>query len=155
MRVDQDSAKIGFPPPLIYLGVLLLGFAWTGLTGKLGPAGTLSTWTGGAFLLLGALVIVAGTERFRNAGTDPKPWRSSTSLVTTGIYRVTRNPMYLGMAILYAGFAILFDSFTALLLLPVAILLIRTQVIAREERYLLGKFGADYDAYKQDVPRWF
>ena len=155
MRVDQDSAKIGFPPPLIYLGVLLLGFAWTGLTGRLGPAGTLSIWTGGAFLLLGALVIIAGTERFRNAGTDPKPWRTSTALVTTGIYRVTRNPMYLGMAILYIGLAIFFDSFTALLLLPIAILLIRTQVIAREERYLLGKFGADYVAYKKSVPRWF
>lgn len=155
MRIDPDSAKVGFPPPLIYLGVLLLGFAWTGLTGRLGPAGTLSIMTGGTLLLLGAGVILAGSERFRRLGTATRPWRSSTRLVTTGIYRVTRNPMYLGMAILYAGLAILFDSFTALLLLPVAILLIRTQVIAREERYLLDKFGADYDAYKQDVPRWF
>ena len=154
MRVDQDSARIGFPPPLIYLGVLLLGFAWTGFTGRLGPAGTLSNWTGGAFLLLGAVLIIAGTERFRSVGTNPKPWKSSTSLVTTGIYRVTRNPMYLGMAILYAGLAIFFNSFTAFLLLPVAVLLIHTQVIAREERYLLGKFGADYVAYKKQVARW-
>jgi protein-S-isoprenylcysteine O-methyltransferase Ste14 len=155
MRVHPDSAKIGFPPPLIYLGILLLGFAWTGLTGRLGPAGTLSIWTGGAFLLVGAGVIIAGSERFRSLGTAVKPWLPATHLVTTGIYRLTRNPMYLGMAILYAGLAILLDSFTALLLLPVAILLIRTQVIAREERYLLGRFGADYVAYKKGVPRWF
>jgi protein-S-isoprenylcysteine O-methyltransferase Ste14 len=155
MQVDQDSARVRFPPPLIYLGMLLLGFAWTGLTGRLGPAGTLSLLAGSTFLVIGAAVIIASSERFRNAGTHARPWRSSSSLVITGIYRFTRNPMYLGMAILHAGFAFLFDSFTALLLLPVAILLIRTQVIAREERYLLGKFGADYVAYKKSVPRWF
>lgn len=155
MQVDQDSARVSFPPPLIYVGLLLLGFAWTGLTGRLGPAGTLSFVTGGAFFVIGAAVIIASSERFRSAGTAARPWRASSSLVTTGIYRGTRNPMYLGMAILHAGFAFLFNSFTALLLLPVAILLIRTQVIAREERYLLGKFGADYVAYKKSVPRWF
>ncbi len=151
MKVHPDSAKIGFPPPLIYLGILLLGFAWTGLTGRLGPAGTLSIWTGGAFSADGrGRDHRAGSERFRSMGTEVKPWLPATHLVTTGIYRFTRNPMYLGMAILYAGLAILFDSFTALLLLPVAILLIRTQVIAREERYLLGKFGAEYVAVQEE-----
>jgi len=125
------------------------------MTGSLGPAGTLSYIMAGVFLAMGAGVILAGSERFRSAGTHSRPWRATSSLVTTGIYRFTRNPMYLGMALLYAGLAFLFDSFTALLLLPVAILLIRTQVIAREERYLLGKFGADYVAYKKSVPRWF
>ena len=155
MHVDQDSAKVGFPPPLIYLGTLLLGFAWTGFTGRLGPVGMISIVTGGVFVVLGALVILSGTARFRRAHTDPKPWRSSSSLVTTGIYRFTRNPMYLGMASIHAGLAIVFNSFTALLLLPVVIIIIRTQVIAREERYLLGKFGEDYVAYKKSVPRWF
>ena len=155
MRVDQDSAKVGFPPPLVYLGTLLLGFAYTGLTGRLGPAGTLSFVAGIPLLVAGVAVILAGTERFRRAGTEPRPWLPTTSLVTTGIYAVTRNPMYLGMALLHAGLAICFDSFTALMLLPVAILLIRTQVIAREERYLSDRFGADYAAYRKRVPRWF
>lgn len=155
MRVEQDSARVGFPPPLIYLGVLLLGFACTGLTGKLGPAGPISFVAGIPLLLLGAAMILAGGVRFRRAHTPAPPWRPVTSLVTTGIYRVTRNPMYLGMALIYAGLAMLMNSFTALLLLPVVLLIIQTQVIAREERYLFGKFGAEYAAYKTQVGRWF
>lgn len=155
MRVDQDSAKVGFPPPFIYLGILLLGFAYTSLTGRLGPAGTISYIAGLPLILLGAAVILAGTELFRREETAVRPWRTVTSLVTTGIYRFTRNPMYLGMALVHAGLAMCFNSFTALLLLPVAILIIQIQVIAREERYLFGKFGPEYAAYKKQVGRWF
>lgn len=155
MRVDEDSAKIGFPPPLIYLGILLLGLAYNGLTGHIGPAGAISIVTGGVFLLAGAAVILAGAERFRSAGTEVKPWLPATRLVTTGVYRFTRNPMYLGMALIYVGLAFLFDSFAAIVLLPVLIFVIQTQVIAREERYLFGKFGAEYAVYKKRVGRWF
>jgi hypothetical protein len=76
-------------------------------------------------------------------------------IIDTGIYARTRNPMYLGMAVAYPGIAILLHSMPSLLLLPVAIILVRTQVIAREERYLEAKFGAPYMAYKARVGRWF
>lgn len=155
MRVDEDSAKIGVPPPLLYLGTLLIGVATTGATGRLGPDGAISYLTAGALLLLGVATIAAATIRFGRAHTEARPWRTTTTLVTSGIYRFTRNPMYLGMALVYAAIAVLLNSFTAVLLLPVLILIVQTQVIAREERYLAGKFGADYAAYRQRVARWF
>ena len=64
--------------------------------------------------------------------------------MSSGIFGVTRNPMYLGMALAYAGIAVLFDSLGALAMLAVVVAVIWTQVIAREEAYLYPAFGADY-----------
>jgi len=62
--------------------------------------------------------------------------------------------MYLGMALIYAGLAIGFDGPIAFALLPLVLIVIQTQVIAREERYLEAKFGDDYRHYKAEVRRW-
>jgi len=70
------------------------------------------------------------------------------------VYRLTRNPMYVGMALAYFGLAILGGGIVALGLLPVAMLVIQHGVILREEAYLEGKFGADYLRYRAAVRRW-
>ena len=156
MKVDEDSARVGFPPPLVFLGTLLLGLAAERLTGPL----TLGLGRMPA-ILLGAALFAAGFAldllamgRFRRAETRPEPWQPSTRIVTAGIYGRTRNPMYLGMALIYAGLAILFDGPIALLLLPAVLAVIRTKVIAREESYLEAKFGEEYRSYKRRVRRW-
>ncbi|MFP3374627.1 methyltransferase family protein, partial [Pseudomonas sp. SIMBA_068] len=77
----------------------------------------------------------------------------TTLMATTGPYRWTRNPMYLGMALVYAGIAVGFDGAIALALLPLVLIVIQKQVIAREERYLESKFGDDYRRYKAEVRR--
>ena len=92
---------------------------------------------------------------FERVGTRVEPWRASTGIVESGPFRWTRNPMYLGMALNYAGLAIALDGPIALILLPVLLAIIQTQVIAREERYLEGKFGQAYLDYKARVRRWF
>nr|WP_255699932.1 isoprenylcysteine carboxylmethyltransferase family protein [Jiella avicenniae] len=112
-------------------------------------------------LLLGLPALAAGIVpialallRFRRAGTSPEPWKPSTALVVDGVYRLTRNPMYLGMALVYAGVALLFDcALTAALLLP-AVLTIHYGVIRREERYLTGKFGDAYRDFMRKSRRW-
>jgi protein-S-isoprenylcysteine O-methyltransferase Ste14 len=91
---------------------------------------------------------------FRRLGTHVPPSQPTTLIATTGPYRWTRNPMYLGMALIYAGLAIGFDGPIALALLPLVLIAIQTQVIAREERYLEAKFGDDYRRYKAEVRRW-
>jgi protein-S-isoprenylcysteine O-methyltransferase Ste14 len=80
--------------------------------------------------------------------------KPDTALVTSGPYRFTRNPMYLGMAFLYVGFAFAFGVIWALAFLPAVIVVVDRFVIAREEPYLERNFGQAYRDYKARVRRW-
>jgi protein-S-isoprenylcysteine O-methyltransferase Ste14 len=80
--------------------------------------------------------------------------RPTTAIVFTGPYRFTRNPMYLGLALLQAGLAMVTNSLWPLLTLAPVIVAVRRLVIDREERYLEAKFGEEYRAYKARVRRW-
>lgn len=92
--------------------------------------------------------------RFRQAGTSVAPRRAASALVTSGPYRATRNPMYLGMAFLYTGLALLLDVLWPLILLPVVLIVVDRFVIAREERDLETKFGEAYRTYTGRIRRW-
>ncbi|HDS1779849.1 TPA: isoprenylcysteine carboxylmethyltransferase family protein [Pseudomonas putida] len=110
--------------------------------------------TGALLFAAGAVMMLAAAGLFRRLGTNIPPSRPTTLIATTGPYRWTRNPMYLGMALVYAGIAVCFDGAIALALLPLVLIVIQRQVIAREERYLEAKFGDDYRRYKAKVRRW-
>lgn len=157
LHPEDDSAQVNFPPPFVYLGFLLTGLLLDRLSSRTPDFVPVSDWVtaiGIIALLAGILTMLAGTSRFRKLGNNLEPWKHANQIVSSGIYRYTRNPMYLGMALAYLGLALLFGSSWALLLWPVAILVIRTQVIAREERYLAKKFGDEYLDYKARVRRW-
>ncbi|MGD9811496.1 MAG: isoprenylcysteine carboxylmethyltransferase family protein [Sphingobium sp.] len=155
MKADSDSAHVTFPPPFVYLGFLLIGLAVDRLLPWSLALPVLTRWAIGVPLIAaGLLLLLAASGLFRQAGTDVKPWKATSAVVDKGVYAWTRNPMYLGMALLYAGLAIAFRSISALALLPLVIAIVRTQVIAREERYLEEKFGSTYLAYKARVRRW-
>jgi protein-S-isoprenylcysteine O-methyltransferase Ste14 len=128
------ALEIAFPVSALPLGLALAG-------GLLGAA---------VFLALNSSAITL----FRRARTNVIPFRPTTAIVTSGPYRFTRNPMYVGMAALYAGFALAFGVIWALAILPAVLLFIDRYVIAREERYLERKFGEEYRGYKQRVRRW-
>lgn len=149
-----QTSGVHFPPPFVYAAGILGGWA----LGRAWPLRALGdSWADPLALLLslaGLLLVGSALGLFRAAGTDPLPMRPSTALVLRGPYRFTRNPMYLGMALLYAAVALLFDLAWALLLLPVVLLVIRSAVIAREERYLETRFGDEYRAYRARVRRW-
>jgi protein-S-isoprenylcysteine O-methyltransferase Ste14 len=155
MDVDQDSAKVTFPPPFIYLGFLLIGLALDRIIPVTLNLTGIGRFIGGGLLIAASLYpLLAASGRFRQAGTDVKPWKVTTTIVADGIYARTRNPMYLGMAMFYAGLTLVFSSLGALMLLPILVFTIQTQVIRREERYLAGKFGTLYVDYKARVRRW-
>ena len=156
MESGPDHAGVRFPPPFIYLGVLLIGIAaeWFVPLRRFGLDRTLLIILGVGFVLGGILLAMTAIGLFRKAGEQPEPWTVTNAIVTDGIYRHTRNPMYLGMALLYVGLALIADSPVALILLPVVLVIVQTQVIAREERYLAGKFGEPYLDYKRRVRRW-
>jgi protein-S-isoprenylcysteine O-methyltransferase Ste14 len=156
MASPDDTPGVIAPPPLLFLGALAVELALdfglarlsTGLPGwlRLGAGASLAAAAGALFA--GAL------GRFRRAGTPVEPWRPSSALVTDGVYRFTRNPIYLGMALLYAGLALGADSAVALALLVPLLALVQAGIVAREERYLEGRFGDEYRRYKASVRRW-
>lgn len=152
---ENESPRIYVPPPLIFGGTLLIGLALDGrLSTSIPPSALWLKFLAAAILIAGLYPIIVALGLFRQKSTRPEPWQPATALVTGGIYRVTRNPMYLGMAAIYAGIALLFLSPVAgVLLLPVVAIIDRL-VIAREETYLARRFGAAYDTYRQSVRRW-
>jgi protein-S-isoprenylcysteine O-methyltransferase Ste14 len=95
-----------------------------------------------------------GLLTFRRMGTTPEPNGTATALLTTGPFRFTRNPLYLGLSGLLAGFGLLLDSAWVLLGVPLLVLLLDRLVIVREEARLGAQFGEAYGAYRRHVRRW-
>jgi protein-S-isoprenylcysteine O-methyltransferase Ste14 len=156
MASTSDTPGVVAPPPLLFLGVLAAGLAldFTMLRVPTGLPGFLRLGAGAALVVAAGALIAGALGRFRRAGTRAEPWRPSTALVTDGVYRFSRNPMYLAMVLLYPGSALALDSVVALILLPPLLALVQVGVITREERYLEEKFGEDYRRYRASVRRW-
>lgn len=169
MTGARDIAGVIAPPPLIYIGFLLLGwviFRFAATPEVVGPEA--AGWLGLGFgletqvrrivslpLIIGGLLLDgAAAGYFRRLGTAVEPWKPSTVLATDGLYRFSRNPIYLGFTITYAGLAIAMNSVLVLLLLIPCLWVVDRFVIQREERYLSARFGADYEAYRARVRRW-
>ena len=152
-----ETAGVICPPPLVFLAGLVLGLGadWLFALPHL-PEGSDAggLWLGSAFGASGLFLILWSGRRFIGAGTPLPPYRPTTALVTEGPYRRSRNPIYLGMALIYLGVVCATASLGALVLLPVVILVMEVGVIRREERYLERRFGEAYRAYKSRVRRW-
>lgn len=148
-----------FPPPFIFVGGLLAAWllGWRVYSIPLFP-GSIPPITyrmlGYVLILIGVLFAAWGMMTFARAHTAIIPHKPASSLVDTGPYRFTRNPMYTGMTIAYLGVAVHMNSAWAILFLPVVLFLLYRFVIRREERYLSEAFGETYAAYRARVKRW-
>ena len=105
---------------------------------------------------LGVSISLAGVLEFRRAKTTVNPLNpeAATTMVTTGIYRYSRNPMYVGLLFALAGWAVWLSDLTAFALLPFFVLYINRFQIEPEERALSAKFGEHFTKYKSSVRRW-
>ena len=150
------SLELKIPPPAVALAVALLmwsiaratPFAGWPIAGRAVVAVMLAT--------AGACISLMAVVSFRRARTTVNPLRPGTAstLVTGGIYRHTRNPMYLGLLIVLLGWAVWLANAPALLFLPGFVLYIYRFQIVPEERTLAALFGAEYQAYRTRVRRW-
>jgi protein-S-isoprenylcysteine O-methyltransferase Ste14 len=111
--------------------------------------------------LAGVVLVVVGlgitlwaAGLFRLAGTPVVPFTQSTVLVTGGIYRWTRNPMYLGLVIALLGLAVVLGTLGAFVPIPLFVWQIRRKFVLPEEAFLEGIFGGRYLEYKARVRRW-
>jgi len=109
----------------------------------------------GIVLAAGALCLIAWAALlFRRAGTNIRPFTPSTALVVAGPYKLTRNPMYLGMAGILLGAAVFMGSLTPFVVIPAFMALIAERFIIPEEAKLEEAFGREYLDYKAGVRRW-
>src|ERR687896_2354363 len=143
------SANLGpVRPPLVYLGSILLGlllhFAWP-LPLVRQPVGAL---IGAGVVLMAVGLFITAVRTFRAAGPPVPGNRPATTIVRTGPYRFSRNPIYLAFSLLQLGLAFWVNSLGLLITLVPAIALMSFVVIPREERYLEARFPAEYVPYK-------
>jgi len=151
----MSSAGKSPQPPLLFLGCLLAGWALGFLQPwHLGLPLTVRLSLGAPLLLLVAIHGGWGLLTFKRKGTTPEPNGVASALLTSGPFRWTRNPLYLGLSLLLVCFGFLLDSAWVLGLTPVLMLLLDRLVIAREEVRLRALFGDAYEAYTRRVRRW-
>ncbi len=153
--MSADRAKVGFPPPVIYVLAVTLGIVVHQLT----PISIDLAWATriavGVPLVAAGLYFAAGAVRkFRATGQDERPWTPTPSLIVDGIYRSSRNPMYVAMGLWQAAFGVLLSNGWILIFLPVSFLAVYLIAVRPEENYLRGKFGPEYAQYQQRVRRW-
>jgi len=151
---QPDTAGVVFPPPLIYLAGLAVGFGLEALLPGSSVPAAVQWIAGGVLVVAGGALLASFNTAFHRKGTAVEPWKPTTAIVTTGPYRLTRNPAYLGMALVYAGVALMSSALWVLVPLPLVLAVVDRGVIAREERYLEGKFGREYLDFKTRVRRW-
>jgi len=152
----RDGAAVRLPPPLVYVGAICAGVLLHTFVFAL-PI-VLPLWFRiGTAVVLGALGLAStgGAGRlFKRTGQDPKPWKATPEIIAHGVYGLTRNPMYLGMAFLQTAIGIGLANGWILLLVPFVLAIVYVTAIRHEEAYLEHKFGETYARYKASVRRW-
>ena len=142
MTRTADHPGVIAPPPLIFLATLAAGWGlgWLLRLPDIPATPSIRYAVGGLAVASGLGLAAWSAGAFRRRKTAVQPWKASTALVIEGPYGFSRNPIYVGFAVTYLGFAVAMDSPVALALLIPCLSVIDRFVIAREERYLEGRF---------------
>ena len=152
----KDGATVRIPPPVVYLGAVIAAVLVHAFVAPL-PFGlpiVLRTIVGGSAAVLSLVFMGFAIDSFRRTGQDPKPWAMTPEIISTGIYRVTRNPMYVGMALLQIAIGIGLANWWVIVAVPMVLVIVYSTAIRHEEAYLKRKFGRVYIDYKHSVRRW-
>ena len=153
---DSDHAGVRLPPPLVYIGLIAVGALLDGFVAPLplpGPFGVrlaLTILTG----VLGLAFMVGAAVLFRRTGQAPEPWTPTPTVISSGVYAHTRNPMYVSMALLQASIGFGWGKVWIVGLVPLALAIVYYTAVRPEEAYLERKFGNAYLDYKEGVRRW-
>lgn len=152
----MTSLDLKVPPVALSLATAALMWAIARACPNLGVAVPGRIGLAWCLAIAGAAIAVAGVAAFRRARTTTNPMTpdASAAVVDSGIYRVSRNPMYVGFALVLAGWATYLGNVLSVALLPAFVLYLNRFQIAPEEQALTAKFGASYLDYTRRVRRW-
>ena len=155
MADATDTANVIIRPPIAWAVAVLAGLAvnWL-LPLPFVPAPVPAGWLGAIVFVLALALFAWAIVTITRAGSNVRTALPTTTIVESGPYRFTRNPIYLGMSLGLISLAIAFDNLWLLLMLVPFAVVIRYGVVAREEAYLERKFGDVYRRYRARVRRW-
>ena len=151
----DDHPNVIARPPLLFLAALLWAIITHGFITLRFHMGDAPFYLGVAFMAAGAILIAAAITELHAAKTGVDPMKPVTALVTGGVYRYSRNPIYIGLSLLYFGIGGVLDMPWILVYFLPLLWFLHNGVILREEAFMEGKFGQEYREYKQRVKRWF
>ena len=156
-EASNDHPDVIVFPPLVPLVLLVLGIAlqWLVPLDVLARADVMPRALVGAVTAAAGLVVMANGQRaLVRLGTNVNPLRPTLALATGGVYRFTRNPMYVGVMTVLGGIALIFALDWLLLLMIPAAFVLHLGIVSREEQYLERKFGEEYRRYRARSPRY-
>lgn len=151
---SADNPGVIAPPPLLYGLAFLVGAVLHSLFPMPIVAPNVAAGIGLPLLSIGAVLAMWSRRTMEGASTNVNPSLPATSLVISGPFRFSRNPMYLARTLLYLGLGFLANALSVLLALAPLLIVLHHGVIRREERYLEAKFGDSYRQYRAAVRRW-
>ena len=151
---EPDHANVIAPPPVIYLVFVLLGLIMHYIWPLPIIAAAKIFWIAIIIITMGVVIAILARREFERSGTSVRPDRPTTTIIRTGPYRYSRNPLYLSLTLIQTGIGVWVNSLWVLLMIIPAVLTMRHGVIVREEKYLARKFGKEYMDYKASVRRW-
>lgn len=152
MEEQGQAVRLPFPPPLAAL--FCGGVAW--LLEWAAPTSVPLVFQPLGWLLIagGIALFVASVLALRRVGASPDPRVPVPAIAERGVYRFSRNPIYLAMVLALAGVGLTWESIWIAASAAAALGLLRTMVVAREEAYLSARFPAEYASYRARVRRW-
>ena len=154
MNDTTDNAHVIIRPPIAWGLAVIAGLGLNWLVPARFLAAAPASWIGGVVFVLALMLLVWAAATITRSGSNVPTNRPVTTIVESGPYRFTRNPIYLGMMLGLVGLALAFDDLWLLAMLVPFALVIRFGVVAREEAYLERKFGDVYRRYRARVRRW-
>ena len=154
VSTSADHPGVVAMPPLLFAGALVLVLALRWLRPMPISGGAVALWSGLVLVVLGLGLAVWGRRTLMAAGTNVNPRLPTTTIVTAGPFRFSRNPLYLAMTLLFLGLTVTLDTWWGLVVLIPLLILIHWGVVRREERYLEKKFGESYRQYQAQVRRY-
>jgi protein-S-isoprenylcysteine O-methyltransferase Ste14 len=156
MESKKDSPGVYIPPPLFYVLIFLTAvliqkkFSIDNAVFHL----QIMKVAGIVLLAVALFFLVTSLKKFFQSKNTLIPIKPAASLQTNGIYNISRNPMYAGLAMMYLGITCFVGNWWNIILFPLLIVIVQAYIITREEQYLTRRFGQVYLDYKTKVRRW-
>jgi protein-S-isoprenylcysteine O-methyltransferase Ste14 len=153
-KTNRRKPPLGLMPPAWFL----LSIVSTALLWWLAPVKQIVFWPwqlgGGVAIAAGVGLAVVADQQFKRHGTTVKPFQQSSALVTGGVFRMSRHPMYLGMVIALVGIAVAFGAFSPFIVPICFALFLHLAFVRPEERDMMEQLGGEYVTYKTRVRQW-